>query len=296
MTVQTQSTSRIPIDRILANPEQPRKFFDQLEMDSLAESIRENDVIQPLVVEWADAGTYILHDGERRLRAAKMAGLKDVPVVIVPPLNGSGPQERMFRALVANIQRADLSPIEEAKAYGRLRDDLGISSNQIAIRLGISNARVSDRLRLLELEPEIQDLIGTGKLTKDIRLVTALEDISSSEARVKLATKLAERHATIKASLEACKNLKYQLQSKNITSGIPSIRVATKKAGESSRTRWDVFAGVGKLPPWPFVEICARDTCDACDIRPMATEAMCGACPLVECLIKMIGKTGLRIL
>src|SRR6185369_7089197 len=102
-----QPYQQIHISRVVPNPEQPRKTFDQAELDGLADSIREHGVIQPIVVE-SCADDYILHDGERRLRAAKLAGLKKIPAIVHPPLNGTGPQERLERALVANVQRVEM--------------------------------------------------------------------------------------------------------------------------------------------------------------------------------------------
>ena len=157
----------IQVDLILPNPEQPRVDFDRKELEGLASSIREHGIIQPLVVEEAENGSYILHDGERRLRAAKMAGLKTVPAHVVPALNGSGGRERLTRALVANIQRSDLNPVEEARAYQRMIDELGMNVMQISRTVGVSQLRIKARLEILKLESSIQNMIITGLLPKD---------------------------------------------------------------------------------------------------------------------------------
>lgn len=102
----------IPVDRIYPNPMQPRKIFDEAELHELADSIREHGVIEPIVVELCGRD-FILHDGERRLRAARLASLKKIPAIVHPPLNGTGPRERLERALVANVQRSEMHPIEE---------------------------------------------------------------------------------------------------------------------------------------------------------------------------------------
>lgn len=279
----------IGLQFILPNPEQPRKYFDAVELADLAQSIRENGVIQPIVVEEAKGGMYIIHDGERRFRAAKLAELSEIPAIVTPGLNGTGPEERLQRALIANIQRSDLGPIEEARALNRLHE-MGLSENRIAIRLGISIARVHLRLRLLLLEEPIQDLVDRGKLSKDGRLVEALLGIPNSAARQMLAKKLAEHHTTINAGVEAAKKVTQQLRTETIVTGIPAMRMAVKRGGEVKRPVWDAMAQVGKVPPWLMVEISARDTCDACSLRDLASEVTCRECPLVTMLAKMIGK------
>lgn len=282
----------LPLEVILPNPEQPRTEFDPKELEALAESIRENGVIQPIVVEPAGNGMYFLHAGERRTRAARMAGLKTIPAVITPALNGDGQEKRLVRALVENLQRTDMNPIEEARGYQRMLD-LGYTRNDIALKLGISAKRVVDRLELLGLEPDIQNLIGDGKLSKDLRLVKALMEIPDPTARVKTAKALSERNATVAAGVAACQKIASTLdtESNTIEGGqAPAMHLATRKAGPPNRAMWNAFAQVGKTPPWPLMEICVRDTCDRCGLRDMASAQTCKGCALVELLAQMIGK------
>ena len=281
----------VPLEMVLPNPEQPREMFDAQELRNLAQSISQNGVIQPIVVEPAVNGQYILQDGERRLRAAKLAGLKTIPVALTAPLNGHGQQQRLVRALVANVQRADLSPIEEARSYQKLVE-MGYSRNQIAIELGISSLRVSTRLDLLNLDQPIQDLIEEGKLSKDARLTKALLEIPDADARVKMAKTLSARNATIKASVEACDRLVCAMQAQTIPANeVPAIRLAMKRTGSMRRPIWDAMAQVGRVPPWSLMEICVRDTCDRCGLRDAASETTCRGCPLVDLLREMIGAT-----
>ena len=282
----------ILIEKIVPNPEQPRKFFNDHELRSLAESIAENGIILPLAVEETADGFYILHDGERRLRAAKLAGLKTVPAAVTPSLNGSGSRDRLLRALVANIQRSELTPIEEAQAYQRLIDTLGLSANQVAIRVGIGQSRVKAILSLLKLDPEIQELVGQNKLPKDKRSTDALYSVVDREKRVALAKRLAERQATVNAVVDACGRLNKHLEGigKIGIEDIPSVRIATRRI-PLDRPRWDALAQVGKLPPWVLVEISSRETCEACSLREMANETICGDCALPAMLERMIGKT-----
>ena len=280
----------IAIEKIMTNPEQPRKYFDEEELSALAKSIVENGIILPLAVEEAEDGYYILNDGERRLRAAKLAGLKTVPAAITAGLNGSGSRDRLTRALIANIQRADLSPVEEAKAYQRLIDEQGLSVNQLAIRTGIGAVRIKTKLKLLELDAEIQYQFDTGKLTTDARAVAALLSIEDREARVGLGRRLAERNASVRAVVEACARLNAHLATEQMGEDtIPALKIA-ERSRRLDRPAWDALAQVGRLPPWPLVEIGVRDTCDGCALRGMASETVCKDCPLPAFLVKLIGR------
>jgi ParB/RepB/Spo0J family partition protein len=153
---------KIPVDQIVPNPEQPRQNFDQDGLKELAQSIREVGVIQPITVEISEDGqTYILHDGERRWRAAQIAGLEEIPAEIVEPLGDDvSRRDRLTRALVANVQREDLSPLEVARAYQRLHDEMGLTDQAIADRVGKSRSAVANARRLLELPEEVQSLAG----------------------------------------------------------------------------------------------------------------------------------------
>lgn len=283
---------KISTKKILPNPEQPRKDFDQIALSDLAASIRENGIIQPLVVEDAGNGNYILHDGERRLRAAKLAGLEEVPVSIVPPLGGTSKEDRLIRAMVANIQRDDLNPIEEGRAYKRMMDELGMTANRIAIKMGTNNVRVGNRLKLLKLEPEIIQSIATGKLTSDPRLVDALFTLPDSVTRVKVVRKIIEKKMTIVNSLTMIEKINQHMAADNLGKDeVPAIRIAVRHEGEIKKPLWDAFASVGKLPPWVLFEVSVRDTCKQCSLRDMASEATCKDCPMVFLVRMMIGAT-----
>ena len=280
----------VSIEKIIPNPEQPRKVFAEAELESLANSISVNGIILPLAVEEAPDGFYILHDGERRLRAAKLAGLTKVPVAIVPGMNGTGARDRLVRALVANIQRSDLSPIEEAQAFKRLIDELGLSVNKVAIRIGITASHIKSRLDLLQLEPEIQDLIANKKLPKGSFATRALLSVPEGEIRITLAKRLAERQATERAVVEACNRIKNIVSKPKFDPGeVPSIRIASRKTAVD-RAKWDALAQVGRLPPWLLMEISARDTCKKCSLYEMASDTVCRDCPLPVLIESMIGK------
>ena len=155
-----QTLQEIDIDLIAPNPEQPRTNFPPEQLRELAESIREHGVLQPLVVSLEEEGGYRLIAGERRLQAARLADLPAVPVV-VREVDGS---ELLELALVENIQRADLNPIEEALAYRRLLSEYGLTQEEVAKRVGRSRAAVANATRLLQLETEIRRSLVAGEI------------------------------------------------------------------------------------------------------------------------------------
>ena len=150
----------LSIKEIRPNPYQPRKEFNNDALNELANSIKENGVIQPVIVRKSLQG-YELVAGERRLRASKLAGLKEIPVII-----GEFDDKQMMEiSLLENIQRKDLTPIEEAQAYDSLIKKLGYTQEQLANRIGKSRANVTNLLRLLNLPSEVITLVNNGKLT-----------------------------------------------------------------------------------------------------------------------------------
>jgi ParB family chromosome partitioning protein len=152
----------IAVDRIGPNPQQPRQVFDEAALEELAGSIRQHGVLQPLLVREDGPHRYRIITGERRWRAARRAGLRTVPVVIREQL---ADDEQLELALVENLQRRDLTPLEEARAFDHLRSNLGLSQAEIATRVGMDRSTIANALRLLRLEPEIQELVESGRLT-----------------------------------------------------------------------------------------------------------------------------------
>jgi ParB family chromosome partitioning protein len=152
----------IELERLVPNPRQPRTNFDPAAIEALAGSIREHGILQPLLVSEDRQGRYIILAGERRWRAAKKAELERVPVVIRERVDG---QRELELALVENLQRRDLTPLEEARAYEELRTGRGLSQAHIAERVGIDRSTVANSLRLLKLPEDIQRLIEGGRLS-----------------------------------------------------------------------------------------------------------------------------------
>ncbi|MEK7786156.1 MAG: ParB/RepB/Spo0J family partition protein, partial [Chloroflexota bacterium] len=152
------------VSQIVRNPRQPRTYIDQQELNDLAASIREHGVIQPVIVSRSDnASQYILIAGERRLEASKLAGLAMVPAIIRGPTSD---QHLLELALVENIQRADLSPLEAAQAYKHLADDFSLSHDEVAKRVGKQRTTVTNTIRLLKLPPKIQGALAQGLIVE----------------------------------------------------------------------------------------------------------------------------------
>lgn len=151
----------IPLDRIVGNPFQPRRTVDGPELEALAASVAEHGILQPILVTETLEG-YQLVAGERRVRAARMAGLTRIPAVI----RQLADLHQLELALVENVQRADLNPIEEAHAYRQLIDDFGFSQEQVAGKVGRARSTVANTLRLLDVEPGIQMAVAEGRITE----------------------------------------------------------------------------------------------------------------------------------
>lgn len=160
MEVERQEQSKIPVDEIRPNPYQPRKVFDDEALKELSSSIKQHGVFTPILVKKSIQG-YDLIAGERRLRASKLAGLQDIPAIIVD----FDDQEMMEIALLENIQREDLNVIEEAKAYEKLIQRLGYTQEQLAHRVGKSREHITNLLRLLKLPEDVQEYVVSKQLS-----------------------------------------------------------------------------------------------------------------------------------
>jgi ParB family chromosome partitioning protein len=154
--------AEIPVAQIRPNPHQPRQRFDDVALDELAASIAEHGILQPLLVSEAGEDSYVVVAGERRLRAARRAGLKVVPAVIREHVDEGA---QLALALVENLQRRDLTPLEEARAYEQLRLNLGLSQAEIAQRVGVDRSTVANALRLLKLDEDLQVMVESGRLS-----------------------------------------------------------------------------------------------------------------------------------
>ncbi|MEQ1831796.1 MAG: ParB/RepB/Spo0J family partition protein [Candidatus Eisenbacteria bacterium] len=158
---QQAATHELAVEVIAPNPFQPRTRFDEASLQELSDSIKVSGIIQPLLVRRVGAGDYQLVAGERRLRAAQMAGLAKVPVIV----KDFDDRAMMELALIENIQREDLNAIDEAKAYQALIDKVGLTHEQLSERVGKQRTTISNSLRLLGLPPEVMDMVSRGTLS-----------------------------------------------------------------------------------------------------------------------------------
>jgi ParB family chromosome partitioning protein len=182
----------VPVNAVAPNPKQPRTRFDDETIATLAASIREVGILQPLVVRRAGDGRYELIAGERRLRAAKAAGLASVPIV----LRDSEDADLLREALIENIHREDLNPIEQAEAFKALLGELGLKQEELADRVGVSRSHIANTIRLLALPLDVQQLLADEKITAGhARAVLSLGD---KEAMTSLATRIAAEDLSVR--------------------------------------------------------------------------------------------------
>ena len=181
----------VPVAAVSPNPRQPRREFPGESLAALARSIREVGVLQPIVVR-AREGGYELVAGERRLRAARLAGLSTVPVVV----REGDDTESLREALIENLHRDDLAPLELAAAFQELLEDLGVTQETVAERLGYSRAHVANTIRLLSLPPDVQRLLAEGRI--QARHARALLGLPDDEARSALALRVAAEGLSVR--------------------------------------------------------------------------------------------------
>ena len=199
---QSGGVSVLSINDIEANKNQPRKTFDESSIAELAESIKTHGVIQPIIVRSAGDGFYVIVAGERRFRAAKLAGLTEVPAIITE-LSSS---EAAEVALIENIQRADLNPIEIAEAYRAIIDDFSLTQQELADRVGKPRSSVANSLRLLDLPEAIKAYVAEGKLTDGhAKVIAGLGDEALMKAAAETVIKL---NLTVRATESYVKKLK----------------------------------------------------------------------------------------
>ena len=176
----------VEISRIMPNPHQPRFHFDETKLQELANSIKEHGIIQPIVVSKNAQNSFEIIAGERRFQAAKLAGLLKVPVVVRDVTE----QQKLELAIIENIQRHDLNPVEEARSYQKLIDEFDLSQEEASIKLGKSRSSVANKLRILSLPVEIQKALMEGKITEGhAKAILAIENPEKQKALYELILK-----------------------------------------------------------------------------------------------------------
>jgi len=182
----------LPIEKVRPNPKQPRKQFDADKLDELAASIREQGMLQPVIVRRAEDDLYELIAGERRWRAAGRAGYQEIPALI----RECSDRDALKLALVENVQRDDLDPLEEAEAYSRLVREHGLTQEQVGQAVGRSRAAITNAMRLLKLPEEILVMLADGRLTAGH--ARAVMTVKNDRDRLKLATDIDKRGASVR--------------------------------------------------------------------------------------------------
>ena len=208
----TNPQNEIPISQLIANPNQPRKTFDQNALNELASSIKTHGVIQPLVVNDQKDGTFLIIAGERRYRASKIAGLTSIPCII------KDYSEKQIKeiSIIENLQREDLNPIESARAIRQLMDEYNMTQEAVSERIGVSRPNIANTLRLLTLCPEVINLVETNRLSAGH--ARCLVPIQNYTIQIKLATSASDNKMTVR-DLE--KTVKRVLNPKSPAEKIP---------------------------------------------------------------------------
>ena len=191
----------LPIYKIEPNPGQPRKDFDPVELEALSQSISIHGLIQPLTVRLTGSGYYQIIAGERRWRASRMAGLSEIPVIVLE----ADDKKAMELALIENLQRQDLNPVEEALGYQALMEEFGMTQEETAHQVGCSRPAVANALRLLNLDADILDMLRTGQLTAGhARAVLSIKDPKKQK---EAAQKIAALGLSVRQAELLCKNM-----------------------------------------------------------------------------------------
>ena len=299
-------------ERLLTHPQNLRRFYQEEHTQAMAASIRAcKGVLQALrVVSSGQDGKFHVVDGNLRLAGARLLG-KECPPLKCEVVNESEAQQHLAMVITAKF-RFDPDPVSEAIHYKRLMEEDGYSVREIAALTGLHMRTIEGRLKLLELEPEIQELIAQKKLSADQRATDAFLSISNKKARVKLAERLSKDSVTIKALMASCERLAARMeQAARGDQETGAIPLAIKKAGRKpapevkvplkavKRAAADICkacqareSAIKKAPEpaWAIVERAANCTCTACNIREV--DGVCKSCPAVELIRRLIEING----
>ena len=199
--IERSAYQQLPIYKVEPNPGQPRQDFDEEELQALADSISEHGIIQPLTVRETGSGYYQIIAGERRWRAARLANLSEVPVVIIE----ADDKKAMELALIENLQRQDLNPVEEALGYQSLIEEYGLTQEEAAKRVGKSRPAVANALRLLGLCPEVLEKLRSGEITAGH--ARAILTLKSGKKQLEAMKKIIALGLSVRAAETLCKNM-----------------------------------------------------------------------------------------
>jgi len=246
-TSSTGGVQEIEIIRIVPNPHQPRVDFDQEKMKELADSIKVHGIIQPIVVT-KEGNQYEIIAGERRFQAAKLAGLKTVPVIV----READEKQKLELAIIENVQRHNLNPIEEAKSYKKLEDEFEMSQEEVALKVGKSRSAVANKTRLLGLPIEVQKALIEGKITEGhAKAILALENPEKQRALFEMILK---NNLTVRQTEEKTKEVSVKTHKRVIhldpetkeavdkLTGALGTKVKISKSGQGGRILIDFYS------------------------------------------------------
>lgn len=251
----------IPIDYIRPNPYQPRRNFEQSSLEELCNSIKEYGVIQPINVRKTPSNHYELVSGERRLRASIMAGLKEIPAIIIDV----NEDDLAIMALIENLQREDLGYMEEAEGYRNLIKEHGLTQEDLAQKIGKSQSTIANKIRLLRLSPMVKKILADHKLTE--RHARALLKLHDEQLQLKVLQKVCEKDLNVKKTeelvqkvLEKYSNPNVYEEGKRVTRSIKDIRifVNTIKQAIDMMKKSGVNAKAAQIDRGEFVEFIVR--------------------------------------
>lgn len=241
---ETEGVSKLPITKVQPNASQPRKFFDPEALSDLADSILQHGMIQPICVRLLASGYYQIISGERRWRAARQAGLDEVPVVIIE----ADDRKAMELSLIENLQREDLNAMEEAQGYLTLMQEFGMTQEAVSKRVGKSRSAIANAVRLLALPEDLKALVEEDKLTAGH--ARALLSIPDEEARYALAEKIMSDGLSVRQAEELAKKLsaaeECPPQPKSPPLSVDYAALAAKELGDTLGRRVKIVSGKRK--------------------------------------------------
>lgn len=221
----------IPIEKIFPNEDQPRKTFNNEKLQELADSIKEKGILQPIIVSKTEDGNFKLIAGERRWRAAEIAGLKQIPALI----KDYSSQDAIEIALIENIQREELNPIETAEAFNRLIREYNLTQEEVSRRVGKERATIANYLRVLKLPDEIKGYINNEELT--IGHAKAILTIDNKQKQIEIAREIIKKGLSVRSAEAICKKMSTPQPPKKTSEKLPEIQELEDKLKRSLGTK-----------------------------------------------------------
>ena len=294
-------TKLLNVNSIVPNPKQPRKIFDEVALQDLAQSIKGRGVLQPILVEKDHHGKgYLLVAGERRWRAARMANVKLIPALVRS--KHSSDQDLLVDAMVENIHRQDMNPVDEGEAIQVLIEEMGLSVQQAALKLGVNRARLDNGLMFVRADPRIKQMVIDGSLPSTPDVTRTLMQIPDESQRLNVAKEMASKKLTVKECIAVAKKAAKELtegQANNEQAGnekntakLPRACTVALRSHKLDKTQWNAAKQLGKVPPWEDMVTQAENTCKACDMADVASSGICNTCPLVDFIGRLMDAEG----